>query len=1125
MFTLLLAFCTLAGEVYAQSSAESEDDPLVGSYILSKNADAVVLKTGSDYNGYFNMKYFTFNQELDITNTGLRTGNDNPKTDENWSVMDAISGSFNNDGKEELVVSEYAEVNGEDGVRLCLYTIDESGFNLISSTETWPIADKKQLQRVRLKQADLTNNGINEVVMAYLDKDDYIRLLVFEVNEELELIKHSEAAIKAHNVETWPGTYGNNYYEYHQVGDGFDICCGDFDGNDTKEVVLVHGLDFKCDRLEDPRLNTDQKIKFRIAVLGIVTDDLIVLKEDKDVEFSSKYNVDNGDDVPAEYEGEMYRLSRPSLSVLKNGAGRDYFVLGFIASRRFKASIYRTLKSLVTIKAWQLNEVSEVQEIIDNSPFHMVDFWAISNPNQGLDRNFREHFTHHVECKDLNNDGVDEVICSGFTDIVILDYNNLSDTFVERDRVPFNNNNAYESHPKSFSVEDVNTILGNTEKEIVYLNYSKSTYHHEPTSTNLAHLGAINLCACTIKVDTNGEITVSETSSVEELVESASTSSNRFYQQVICTDVKGNGLRLGKPVLGVAESLIKPIVILKAPPAHFDIINGQTYDLCGQYQVGNDDVFQAVYEKADNVTYNLSTKAEIGFSLEAFIKAEVEAAGNEAKAKLTQRRKLQLEAEYGLTNEFSKAYKLPITDRDKYIVLKHGYKFFEYPLFLGNEQVTSILLTIPTNAELIEYDENNDLSNSMYVSYTEVGNALSYNRNVNLIDRQCYSDINHKVDDAVLVGDNEQIFSFKTMHNAGLSLMNSYTISGESEFSAGFDAEMFGVKTKATAGGGISTNFDLSSTNTFKTTLSQETSFTVRYGYIQEDSNGELYNYWIKPYVYWSNEGAIVLDYFVDPVVNSDVGFDTWWDKTYGQEVDLAFALPYRFAPEKGIEIGPEYRRYLTKEIVCDKDIVQVGDELKVKMRLHNFSLKDIKAEQILVHLFIGDPDNNGILIHEHQELFSMPARGMDVCNMTFTIPQGTPEGEQFLYAIIDPNNSINEIHEGNNKGYTGIIISRAVDIDDVKDLNNEQNKINPLTIKPNPLRSQAYFDFNLKVPAQVQIDIYNLTGQKVACAIQEQLKEGKHEIGFDASGLKSGLYLVVLKIAEDEYVNKFVKL
>jgi hypothetical protein len=58
-----------------------------------------------------------------------------------------------------------------------------------------------------------------------------------------------------------------------------------------------------------------------------------------------------------------------------------------------------------------------------------------------------------------------------------------------------------------------------------------------------------------------------------------------------------------------------------------------------------------------------------------------------------------------------------------------------------------------------------------------------------------------------------------------------------------------------------------------------------------------------------------------------------------------------------------------------------------------------------------------------------------------------------------------------------------------------------------------------------VQIDIYSLVGQRVTTVIKQHLMEGKHEIGFDAGGLKPGMYLVVLKIDKIEYVNKFIKL
>ncbi len=64
----------------------------------------------------------------------------------------------------------------------------------------------------------------------------------------------------------------------------------------------------------------------------------------------------------------------------------------------------------------------------------------------------------------------------------------------------------------------------------------------------------------------------------------------------------------------------------------------------------------------------------------------------------------------------------------------------------------------------------------------------------------------------------------------------------------------------------------------------------------------------------------------------------------------------------------------------------------------------------------------------------------------------------------------------------------------------------------PNPFNSTAQIPFELSAPARVELNVYNLLGQKVATLVNPQeYMAGRHQVAWDASDVTSGLYFVKL--------------
>lgn len=83
----------------------------------------------------------------------------------------------------------------------------------------------------------------------------------------------------------------------------------------------------------------------------------------------------------------------------------------------------------------------------------------------------------------------------------------------------------------------------------------------------------------------------------------------------------------------------------------------------------------------------------------------------------------------------------------------------------------------------------------------------------------------------------------------------------------------------------------------------------------------------------------------------------------------------------------------------------------------------------------------------------------------------------------------------------------------------NYPNPFNPTTV----IRYQLGASGNAAV--QVELNIYNILGQKVAQLVNEKQKAGNYQVNFDAGGLTSGVYFYILKAGNRRLVRKMTLL
>ncbi len=77
----------------------------------------------------------------------------------------------------------------------------------------------------------------------------------------------------------------------------------------------------------------------------------------------------------------------------------------------------------------------------------------------------------------------------------------------------------------------------------------------------------------------------------------------------------------------------------------------------------------------------------------------------------------------------------------------------------------------------------------------------------------------------------------------------------------------------------------------------------------------------------------------------------------------------------------------------------------------------------------------------------------------------------------------------------------------------------------PNPFTNSTSFEFTLYSASDINIEIFNVTGQKIESIYNDRLSSGSHIIHWDASGIPAGIYYYKLSNGERTAVKKTMKI
>ena len=139
-------------------------------------------------------------------------------------------------------------------------------------------------------------------------------------------------------------------------------------------------------------------------------------------------------------------------------------------------------------------------------------------------------------------------------------------------------------------------------------------------------------------------------------------------------------------------------------------------------------------------------------------------------------------------------------------------------------------------------------------------------------------------------------------------------------------------------------------------------------------------------------------------------------------------------------------------------------------------------------------------------EDLSDPQIFSDISDTTFTVKELTPS-ETYFWKVLVKNIAGDSLWSLETFGF---YISPTADIEDAMIQKPETFKLFPNY--PNPFNPRTIISYELPITNDVEVNIYNLRGQKVVNLISEKQNAGNHHVEWDASQYSSGVYFLILE-------------
>ena len=447
-------------------------------------------------------------------------------------------------------------------------------------------------------------------------------------------------------------------------------------------------------------------------------------------------------------------------------------------------------------------------------------------------------------------------------------------------------------------------------------------------------------------------------------------------------DLDGDAFRFGTPRLVTVEKFVQPIIVMGGPPVHFDRLNGQTHDLCNAFDSAQVHLFEVSYTETQGSSSHLETSISHSAGLSAEVSGGFSFIGIKAEAYA------KVAFEYGYYGSHSSGATVQATNiqksyRDDWMFgTESSLELWEYPLYVLDKRIGSYLVQMPRFNRTL-WLPYMDLTLRDWMADREVGNLLSYRPNTKI---------------ASWAGGNLlATFQTKTIAQAsaagftvdfGDSTMNASRLTNSVKTEVGASVGGWGVEAK------VSGHYDKEVGSTHLITVSRHVTVDIKMGELNRAYSDA--NYSVTPYLYWGQNGALILDYGIDLPSNGDTVLGTFWDKNYRTRPDPGLLLPWRLDSAKGIGGAAALRLY-SKSIHVSPAAPYPGDTVLITVVVHNFSLKKTTG-LVTVRCYLGDPLAGGTPIigvgRSSPDLTTdtpIEQRDQATLSMAWVVPAGPP--------------------------------------------------------------------------------------------------------------------------------------
>ena len=1055
--------------------SQTQTDPLHGHYNIGSSDEIAMFWQSSDSGDKDIARHQIFDYYgnsgqyyIDSAARGAYTGDLGASDNGGYhSTFDAITGDFNGDGYDNIV----AAWEGQDSSIIIVIpkNIDKKTLSwndenkLILSDVLYPDQSNFTDHRFKLIKGYFDNDPEPEFALAFWNKEGNIEIRIFDVDPNT-LVPTQKASIA--------DVYNDPKLNNHGI---FDIAAGDFDGDGRDEIVLVNYIE---------RNENDWNISAKIYDYADNNGSFsLIPKATKDDFYTQN-----------DFFDHYHRINDLLVATgdFKENT-LDQFVVDFVLYRSGSETYNKLLPASVSMNLDTINvDLNNLKDI----------FQTLGSTSIGIG----------LLTGDINNDGKDEIIVDGDGRLNIYGTDSTLGIF----GISGNNRSTYSNvnNRRRMFLADLDASPSDTvwNPELIVA----STDYHQPD--NGPSYTTLSLDVFEPNVDDSGNI-IALNKRVSTEIDSIGGSRN-YYLAVTAGDFDGGGISLGKPNYFSATDIVQPMVILNAPPTHFDVFNDTTFDVNKSYngQVSN---FFAEYYTSSESDIEVESELHKGWTVGG------SAEGGFKIPKVDIGVKLKIEGEYG--KNFSKQKFNKTTYRvsqnitanidDEIYATIVDYDIWEYPIML-NDSIKGYTLVVSPKPPQKAWFPSKSPQAEDYLPDHEVGNILSYKKYATPTDNGALqSALRWNTSDEITLAGSPGFEYNWSLENENQS---TTTNTEKVEWSIGASAS-FDIPFKFIPDIEIHGKYNQGSISTRTNTVTYKKGLDVTLGSV-DLGIGETY-YSVQPYAYWAKSGALVLDYAVNPRPSGINIPLTWWQERYGSKSDPALILPWRLDPQKGFQVSAE-KQQQTKEIIFNPDDPAPGSTVNIQARIHNYSLLNTPGP-VEGRFYLGDPNSGGTLMQstDGETTFStndfIKAQDSKIISFNWQLPENLSFNPK-IYVVLDPDNKIDEVHENNNVGWKVMNYSGTTNI-------NQENIV-PVEFTlsqnfPNPFNPVTTIEYSIAKSGQVTMKVYNILGREVKTLINNIEGPGKYKIDFNGSRFASGVYFYVLQSNGSFITKKFVLL